>query len=64
MKKRGEVYDALLKQKFVLDFIDSPFMKDLIDMLEWLGFEVKKPDNQKIDITALRRQKQLANMTR
>lgn len=66
-EQRGEVYDALLKQKFVLDFIDSPFMKDLIDMLEWLGFEVKKPDNQKIDITALRerrRQKQLANMTR
>jgi hypothetical protein len=43
-EKRGELYTQLLNQKFVQDFIDSPFMNDLINMLEWLGFEVKKPE--------------------
>jgi hypothetical protein len=46
-EKRGELYDALLNQKFIRDFIDSPFMNDLIGMLEWLGLEVKKPEKIK-----------------
>jgi hypothetical protein len=42
-EKRGELYNALLNQKFVKEFVDSLYMNNLINMLEWLGFEVKKP---------------------
>ncbi len=45
-KKGGEkTFKGLTEQKYIQEFLGSPFVDDFITILEVFGFEVKRPDN-------------------